>query len=361
MVPYIRRLAVDQKGWADEQSFISGMACAQTLPGATAMQVAAYAGLRAGGVAGALAAYVGFGLPAFLLITGLSWLYFTARDVPVVLAVFDGLQGAVSALVAAGATDFARRYLDRFSAWGLAGVAAVWLGLGGNPILALLFCCGAACFLFRDVDGRPSAASQTAAKSEWPLLGMLLGLFAGGIGLLLVLFPVLGDLALLMVKVDLFAFGGGYVSVPIMLHEIVESRGWMSESMFMDGIALGQVTPGPIVMTGAFVGYALTGFWGALVAAVAVFGQSFFLLCGVVPFYDRFSGSAMVQRALRGSLVSLVGLMAAVALRFSLAVDWQWWNAALALLAFGLLLRGLDVVRVVLGIAAVSALVGLMT
>ena len=170
-------------------------------------------------------------------------------------------------------------------------------------------------------------------------------------------FPELGDLALLMVKIDCFAFGGGYVSVPIMLHEVVEVRGWLSPQQFMDGIALGQVTPGPIVMTGAFVGYLMQGVVGAVVATISVFTPSLIFVCAATPFADKLSASPIAQRALKGSLITLVGLMAAVAARFGVAMDWGVIQALIALTAFIALRLRIDIIKVVLVGSLISAFI----
>lgn len=356
MVPYIRAMAVDRERWLSEQSFRLGMSVAQLIPGATAMQMAAYVGLRSRGGPGALVAYVGFGLPAFLLMIGLTALYVSARDMPVVMAGFRGLQLVVLALIFHAAVNFARRYLDSFSAKMLACVAGIWLGLGGNPILALIGVCVSSLFVFRKEQGglRQSGIEPGAGN---PLLasGVFLVCLTSFMAFLAYTSPQLFDLGLLMVRIDCFAFGGGYVSVPLMLHEIVEVRGWLTNAQFMDGIALGQVTPGPIVMTGAFVGYVVAGFVGGTVAAITVFGPSLIFLCAATPFADRLTASPLARRALKGSLITLVGLMAAVAARFGMATQWGWLEACVTVAAFIALRLGTDILWVVLGGAVVCA------
>jgi chromate transporter len=356
MVPYIRAMAVERRQWLDEASFSLGMSLTQLLPGATAMQMAAYVGLRVRGGPGALAAYAGFGLPAFLLMLGLTTLYFSARDVAVVTSAFAGLQLVIVALILHAAVNFARRYLNNLADMALASLAGVWLGLKGNPILAMAAVCVLAVVLLRDEGcGLPEPRDGTG---RGPLRFALL-LLAALILFLAALYavdPELFRLGLLMVKIDCFAFGGGYVSVPLMLHEVVEVRGWLTESMFMDGIALGQVTPGPIVMTGAFVGYAVSGLLGALIAAVTVFSPSLIVLCAAIPFADRLVRSPIARRVLRGSLISLVGLMAAVAVRFGLSVQWTVPQAVLALAAFICLRKKVDILWVVLAGAGIGAL-----
>lgn len=357
MVPYIRTMAVDREGWLTDKTFQLGMAVSQMIPGATAMQMAAYVGLRSRGGPGALAAYLGFGLPAFLLMVALSVIYFTSQGIPAVAAAFSGLQLVVLALVLNAAINFARRYLDSLPTQMLACVAGAWLGLKGNPILAMVVVCALSIFLFKEEQGAHFEPAGPVTGRPVLSAGVFLIFLAAFLTALAIMAPQLMDLGLLMVKIDCFAFGGGYVSVPLMLHEVVEARGWLSNAQFMDGIALGQVTPGPIVMTGAFVGYAVAGLVGAAVAAVTVFTPSLIFVCAATPFADRIIGSSLARRALKGSLITLVGLMAAVAARFGLAIDWGVVQAAIAMGAFIALRMKVDILWVVLIGALISGFV----
>lgn len=355
MVPYIRQLSVEKEQWISEESFRLGMSTIQVIPGATAMQIAAYVGLRCRGGFGAVAAYVGFGLPAFLLMLGLTTLYATSQDIPTIAAAFTGLQLMVVALVLSAAIDFSRQYLDSMPSKLLACATGIWLGLKGNPILALVVACLISIFLFRNEQSRIIQHSSVGQKLPLRAAAVFIGVFVTFLGILWLFFPALADLALLMVKIDCFAFGGGYVSVPIMLHEVVEVRGWLSPQQFMDGIALGQVTPGPIVMTGAFVGYLTHGVAGAVVATISVFTPSLIFVCIATPFADRLAASPLAQRALKGSLITLVGLMAAVAARFGVAVDWGIVQAVIAIAAFLALRMRIDIIHVVLAGSLISA------
>ena len=142
--------------------------------------------------------------------------------------------------------------------------------------------------------------------------------------LLLFLFErKLFDLAAIMFRIDLFAFGGGFASVPLMFHEIVEMRSWMDAQTFLNGIALGQITPGPIVITATFVGYIVYGLLGAIVATVSVFLPSFMIIVGVVPYFDRLRNSIYFARAIRAILCSFVGLLLTVTFRFASNISWD--------------------------------------
>jgi len=163
-------------------------------------------------------------------------------------------------------------------------------------------------------------------------------------------------LSAMMVKIDLFAFGGGYGSVPLMLHEVVSARQWMDSKTFMDGIALGQATPGPIVITATFVGYLLAGISGALIGTISIFTPSLIILTVVVPYFDRLQNNVLFQRGLRGVLVSFVGLLLAVTVRFALSIDWGVYQVLIVLLAFLALRLKVDILWVVLIGAVISTL-----
>lgn len=356
MVAYIRELAVRRKGWVPADKFARGVALCQTIPGATAMQVAAYTGLRAGGPRGAVAAFVGFGLPAFVLMVALAALYQAAHGVPQVVATFRGLQAVVVALVTNAAVSFGRSSIKGWREGFLAAAAAAFLVAGGSPLLAIP---GAALAGWLLLPALADSSRQSAGSASVRHLRPALLATAGLAACLVVLALAnrrLFDLAVLMARIDLFAFGGGYASVPIMLHEVVEVRHWMDARTFMDGIALGQVTPGPIVITATFVGFQLAGLAGAVIATVAVFSPSLIVLLGTVPFLDRMQGSEAVRRALQGILASFVGLLCAVALRFALATGWQPVSAAVALAAFVALRAKAAVLWVVVAGAVLGAL-----
>ena len=357
MVGYIRDLAVGKRGWVTEETFREGVALCQSLPGATAMQTAAYAGLRAGGAWGAIAAYVGFGLPAFFLMVGLSAMYHASRDMGPALAVFRGLQAIVVALVANAAWNFGRTSLKHWKDLLLAAVAALFLWAGGSPVLAVGGAALVGLILNRSdeaLDGTPESADGTRHGVRPAVLAALAA--ALGAGALFFADRRLFSLATVMMKVDLFAFGGGFASLPLLLHEVVEVRHWLDARTFLDGIALGQATPGPIVITATFVGYQIAGLPGAIAATLGIFTPSLVVLLAAVPYLDKLRHSPPFRRAIRGVLASFVGLLGSVALRFGLAVPWGLSTGLLALLAFLALRLRVDILWVILAGTAVSLL-----
>jgi len=356
MVAYIREQVVGRRRWVAEEDFADGVALCQTLPGATAMQTAAYAGLRAGGARGAIAAYLGFGLPAFGLMVLFATLYEGAHTLPAVAAAFIGLKAIVCAIVGHATLTFGRKVVRDPRDLALAIAAGGFLALGGSPIVAIAVAALLGLLLFRGAATTAAPAEAriptTGATRTAVALGGALALF---LVLLFFLDRPLFSLATLMVRVDLFAFGGGYASLPLLLHEVVEVRHWLDPATFMDGIALGQVTPGPIVITATFVGQLVAGIGGALVATVAMLTPSLIVLLAAASHLDRLRGSAAVQRALRGVLATFVGLLAAVLFHFLRTTPWSPVATAVALAALAALRFGVDLLWVVIGGAAVAA------
>lgn len=347
MVAYIRKMAVEKEHWLDEESFRDGVALCQMIPGATAMQTSAYVGLRTRGAIGAGASFIGFGLPAFFLMMILSAFYTRTHTLPTVISAFNGLQAIIVAVVANATVSFGRASLKNWGNIIIAVAAAAMFGLGVSPILVILL----AALMGFVVDRRGSTPSSTVGlirmpHSIAPLL-FLSSAAATGFILLFLVQQTLFDLAALMLRIDLFAFGGGFASVPLMFHEIVEARAWMDGPTFLNGIVLGQITPGPIVITATFVGYLLHGPLGGLVATISVFLPSFLMVIGIAPYFDRLRTSPHFNKAISGVLCSFVGLLLTVTIRFAWNIQWDFPRILLSSAAFIALLLKVDILWVI--------------
>jgi chromate transporter len=350
MVAYIGELAVKRKKWLDQETFQRGVALCQTIPGATAMQVAAYVGVQARGLAGALCAFTGFGLPASVLMVILSCLYVSARNLLWTHAIFDGLQLMVVALAANATYTFGNGTLKDYTDILLAVVSAVLLGLGISPFYVILGTGIAGFFLMKKDKAPDSGDGRRLTVPFSHIIALLVSL----IGAMICLYFIRLDLfrmALLMIKIDLFAFGGGFASVPLMLQEIVNVQAWMDSKAFMDGIALGQITPGPIVITSTFVGYLVYGLPGAVAATIAIFTPSFLLVVIGSGFIDRLGKSALFERVVKGILASFVGLLLYATVKFALAVPWNMIRVLIVCAVLAALLKKISILYIVLATA----------
>ncbi|MCJ7433651.1 MAG: chromate efflux transporter [Anaerolineales bacterium] len=331
MIAYIRTMVVEKKHWLDAETFSDGVAFCQMIPGATAMQTAAYVGLKTQGVVGASASFIGFGLPAFLLMMTFASLYTNNHNLPIVVSAFSGLQAIIVAIIANAALSFGKNTLKDRRALAIASIAAVLFGLNVNPILVILLAALMGLALIKPRQSNPNCPTSIAQNPTFakPLL-LILSVSAIGSLLLFIFSRTLFNLAILMFRIDLFAFGGGFASVPLMFHEIVEVRNWMDSQTFMNGIVLGQITPGPIVITATFIGYLLGGLLGGVIATIGIFLPSFILVVAVSPYFDRLRTSPYFNKIIGGVLCSFVGLLITVTIRFALNVNWDLSHLSLA-------------------------------
>jgi chromate transporter len=347
MIAYIRRLSVEQKHWLDAESFNGGVALCQMIPGATAMQVTAYVGLKKRGLIGAAVCFIGFGLPAFLLMMAFAALFTITHNLPAVVSAFKGLQAIIVAIVANATLTFGRTTLKSWKQLLIAAFAAALFGLNVNPILVIFLAAIVGLVL---VKPKQSAARKVFSPIDYSFVRPILAIIATAVLGFLLLFIFnrnLFDLAVLLFRIDLTAFGGGFASVPLMLHEVVDVHHWMDAATFMNGIVLGQVTPGPIVITATFIGYLLHCPLGGLIATISIFLPSFLIVMVIFPFFDRLRASVYFNKAIGGVLCSFVGLIFTVIFRFAANVQWDLRTLLLAGSALVALLLKVDVFWVV--------------
>ena len=348
MVAHIRELSTQRNQWLDKNDFKNGVALCQSIPGATAIQAAAYVGLRVRGISGALAAYIGFGLPAFILMLILSVVYTRFNSLPKFISLFNGLQVIVVAIIINATYSFGRNIANNYRSVIVALLSALLLWLGISPFMVIVGAGILGMALFR-VSISSTSVYYDKKETQWnakQIIGLLVTFSICLTGLYFIN-SKLFNLAAVMLKIDLFAFGGGFASLPLMLHEIVMNRGWLDSKTFMDGIALGQITPGPIIITATFVGYLVYGLLGALVATIAIFTPSFFMLITVAPFFDRLKNSVYFMKAIDGIFASFVGLLLFVCIKFAMAVPWDFIRILLGLAALTALLRKVDILYIV--------------
>ncbi len=355
MIAHIRDLSVKRNQWLMEETFKEGVVICQSMPGATAMQMAAYVGLRAGGLRGAISSFAGFGLPAFLLMLVLAAGYAGSSEMPPVVSLFQGLQVVVVAIVANATFTFGRDLVKRPGDLFIAPVSAALFWFGVSPFLVIVGAAIAGIVFFKD-SALPPSSGQNGDKTGQvpkPIL-IYIGLVCAGVAGLYFADRKLYHLATAMLRIDLFAFGGGFASLPLMFHEFVNVKGWLDGKTFMDGIALGQVTPGPIVITATFVGYMVHGFSGSLVATLAIFTPSFVIVVAATPFFDRLKNARYFSGATRGILASFVGLLFYMTIRFAVAVPWEPSKVLFGIAAVIALARKVNILYIVLIGSALS-------
>jgi chromate transporter len=355
MIPYIRKMALSRK-WIDEKCFDDGVAFCQTIPGATAMQTAAYVGLKSNGIAGAAASFIGFGLPAFILMMVLSALYVRFHTLPPVVSAFGGLRVIIISLMANATLLFAKSTIKSWRHAAIAVICAILFGLEISPVAVIMVAAFGGLLLFiKQTESDIKLQTPATSSSCRPILLILL-IFAIGLTVLFFVAQKLFDLSVLMVKVDLLAFGGGFASVPLMFHYVVENNSWMDGPTFLDGIALGQITPGPIVITSTFIGFIMAGAAGGVIATISIFLPSFIMVAALVPYFDRLRAHPTCRRAITGIISSFVGFLAVVTFHFASGTNWNPTLIVISLLAFAALILKIDIFWVVVVGTLVSIL-----
>ncbi len=320
-IALLRELCVLRNGWLSEAQFERAIAATNLLPGPSSTQLAIYCAWRLRGARGALVGGLGFIVPGLVLVLALA-VPFLAGSPPRWLRGAGMGAGAAVAAVAVSAglgvalpiwhrAERARR--GPVAAYALAGALAA--ALAGPWLVLVLLACGAAELARR---GLTRGGGARAGVHAWPLLAAIAD--PGGAG----------ALAWTALKVGALAFGGGFVIIPLMQADAVHVYHWMTQAQFLNAVALGQVTPGPVVHTVAVVGYAAGGIPGGLLAALIAFTPSFsFILIGAARF-ERLLANARVVAFLGGAAPAAAGAIVGSAVPLASALSETWQLALLA-------------------------------
>jgi chromate transporter len=306
------RALVIQREWLSEEEVNEGLAMVQLYPGPIMVDFTAYVGSRLRGVPGALLATLGFVLPAFVLVVLLSAAYFVGGELQWVPRLFLGLEALVIGVIANLTLDLGQQALKGRVEILIALAAFIALLFKINAILVPLAALALGAFAITSPTGA-APGPQAAAPSTRRLVAVTAlavaviasAIVAGWLG------TNLGLLALSLFKIGSVAFGSGMAIISVMQAEVVQAHGWMSEREFLDGLVLGQITPGPILITAAFIGYKLGGVMGAAVATFAIFSPSIVMTLVFTEVFGRIKHIQRVRGALAGVLAAFVGLLAA--------------------------------------------------
>jgi chromate transporter len=294
-----------------------GLGLVQLYPGAIMMDLVAFIGYRTGRIRGALAATLGFFAPALMLVLGLSWAYVEYGAAGGVKDLVAGLSAIVVGVVASVAWDFAGEHLRgkltvalalaAFGA-GVAGANLLWAVLGALIIGAL--------FLRPQPGSEPRTHTDVVRISRRRLtLALVPAAVVAAGAIAAALAPgTLAALAADMAKIGTVAFGNGYTILPVLQQDVVGTRHWLTLEAFGAGIAFGQATPGPIMITAVFVGFVVAGWWGGVLAGVAIFAPSVAITVIVAEIYPYLRGLPAVTGAISGIMAAFVGLLATVVL-----------------------------------------------
>jgi chromate transporter len=337
-IALLRKLCVDRRTWLTPDEFEDAVAACNLLPGPASTQLAIFCAWRVAGPLGAIVGGTAFIVPGLVLILGLAALFLAASPPLWVLGAGAGAGAAVAAVaVHAGAAlvpaSWARTPVRvRWIIYSVAGGTAA--ATVGPWLVVVLLGCGLVELALRNLR----RGNATHAQS-WPLVVVALASASGG----------LLALAWVAFKVGALSYGGGFVIIPLMQADAVHHYHWMTNAQFLDAVALGQVTPGPVVQTVAVVGYAAAGVFGGLLAAAIAFAPSFvFVLAGAARF-GSLRANTGARAFLDGAGPAAIGAIVGVAIPLALALQEAWQYALLAGAAIALLFLRRNVVLTLLG------------
>jgi chromate transporter len=350
-IALLRRLVVEQRHWIDQREFEDALAACNLLPGPASTQLAIFMARRIGGLRGAVVGGLGFIVPAVVLIVALSALFFGHAPPVWVRGAGAGAGAAVAVVAVRAGLSLAGPSFERtasrsrwlaYLALGLAAAAVI-----GAYLVLVLLACGLAEL---GATGRLTARGQ--ANGWAPSVVAAAAATAASAG-------GLAAVAWVTLKVGALSYGGGFVIVPLMQGDAVHTYHWMSSAQFLDAVALGQVTPGPVVATVAAVGYAAHRVVGAALAAAVAFAPSFaFVLLGGGQF-ERVRRSERARAFLAGAGPAAVGAILGASIPLAAALHEGWQIAVLAAAAVALLLARRGIVVTLVGAGVVGALIGL--
>jgi chromate transporter len=349
-IALLRALCVDRRGWMSAREFEDGVAAANLLPGPASTQLAIFCAWRLRGPRGALVGGACFIVPGLIVILALSAVFLAAHPPVWIKGAAAGADAAVPAVALSAAIGLgpaswrrigaARPARARWAAFLLiGGVAAALIG----PFLVLvLIGCGLVEMLLR--------APPRVSPRRHP--GMLLPLVAA---------PAVAAGGLLSVawvafKVGALSYGGGFVIIPLMQHDAVHTYHWMTSAQFLSAVALGQVTPGPVVQTVAVVGYAAAGVGGGLLASAVAFTPSFVFVLVGGPRFDQLRHNASIQAFLTGAGPAAIGAIAGATFPLALALSHLWQVALLVVAAAWLVALRRGVVAAIVGAAVLGVI-----
>ncbi|HEU5420260.1 MAG TPA: chromate efflux transporter [Streptosporangiaceae bacterium] len=344
----LRELCVERRRWLDGQDFEDAIAACNLLPGPASTQLAIYCGWRLRGRPGALAGGAAFIIPGLIVILALGALFLGTSPPLWVLGAGAGAGAAVPAVAIQAAASLTgpslqrRKNTVRWACYLVAGAAAA-ATLGPWLVLVLLGC-GLAELTLQLAALRPRDHSKMHGLAAAPLLAT--GAIGGG---------ALLSVAWVAFKVGALSYGGGFVIIPLMQSDAVSHHHWMTGGQFLNAVALGQVTPGPVVHTVAVVGYAAAGLAGGILAAVIAFGPSFaFILLGGRRF-DQVRADRRARAFLDGAGPAAIGAIygSAIPLTRELSHAWQYAVLACALVLLLVLRRGVVLTLLTAGAAGV--------
>ncbi len=328
LVGQMERELVADRGWLTKEQMREAIAICQSLPGPLAIQVGVYISYLRGGFWGAWAGGWAFILPNFVIVAALGALYVHLGDLQPVTAIFYGVSPAVIALILHSCYRLAKLGMEDWVQWGIAGVCLVVTVILQAEVALLFIGAGIIGIFYYGRFKRPPPV--TLGITAAPVLAQLAPVASGS---------TLGKLLLFFLKAGSLTFGSGLVIVPFLEQGLVQQYGWLDQRQFLIAVAVGMISPGPVVITATFVGYLVAGFWGSLVSTVGIFLPSFILVLVAAPLLAKYRGNPNVQGFVKGAYAAAIGTILGACILLGRIAIGDWLTALIGIVSLAVLFR----------------------
>jgi len=329
LIAQMERDLVEARRWISKEEFREAVAVCQSLPGPLAIQVGIFLSYLRAGFWGAWAGGSAFILPNFVIVATLGALYVRFGDLPFVRAIFYGVSPAVIALIVYSWYRLTKLGMEDTLQWAVAATCFL-ITVTLRAEVALLFLAAGilGIFYYGGIFRRPAAGMPLLVMAAVPSVAA-----EGPAG------PILRRLLLFFLKAGSLTFGSGLVIVPFLEKGLVQQTGWLNERTFLVAVAIGMLSPGPVVITATFVGYLVAGLWGSIVSTLGIFLPSFVLVLVAASALRRYRKNRYVQGFVKGAYAAAIGtILGAGALLSRIAIG-DWLTILIALLSLGALAR----------------------
>jgi chromate transporter len=325
LVGQMERELVTERGWLSKEEMREVIAVCQSLPGPLAIQVGIFVSYLRAGFWGAWVGGWAFILPNFLIVAALGALYVHFGALQPVVAIFYGVSPAVIALILHSCFRLAKLGMEDWLQWTIAVACFLITVILQSEVALLFIAAGTVGVLYYGTLWRrpPRAVPLLAAVPLAPVANS----------------TVIGKLLLFFLKAGALTFGSGLVIVPFLQQGVVQQHGWLGEREFLIAVAIGMISPGPVVITATFVGYLVAGFWGAVAATVGIFLPSFLLILIAAPILKRYRGNKNVQGFVKGAYAAAIGTILGASVLLGRIAIGDWLTVLIGVISLGLLFR----------------------
>lgn len=349
MLALIRQNIVQKLKWITDDELSIAVAMGQMTPGPFVPNYVEYIGFHLRGLKGMIISVLAFLFPSFLAMIILSFLYFKFQSIPILQHIFSGIQPVIAGILLWASLEIGKANVRNWRALLITAIAFIALVVKIDVLLTVIVC-GILGIIFY------------GKKKNIPIISLLLMLWSTTILALPTKTEVLPpknfiaaiarafELFGVFFKIGAIIFGGGFAAIPFIKNEVVDLRHWLTAKEFIDGVALGQITPGPVAITATFVGYKVLGIFGAIIATLGIFLPSFFILLLLIKIYQKIKDKPLVQDFLAGVKPAIVGMILAATVFIGKNSIFDYRTGIMAILSFLLLVRfKIDPVWLILG------------